>query len=181
MAEEYEDSRVIKSRKCLSCGGEITEIGANLFCTNIDCPQQIRYSLTHFASKEAMNIEGLSNKTIKLLFNKLNIRKISDIYDLKYSDFDGLEGFKDKKINNLLNAIEKSKEVNLSQFLYALGIKEVGVKTAKDLARNFKSLDNIMELELEDLLKVRDIGVVVAKSIYDYFRNDKNIQEIENL
>lgn len=182
LAEEYEDSRVIKEpEKCPSCGGEITEIGANLFCTNIDCPQQIRYSLTHFASKEAMNIEGLSNKTIKLLFNKLNIRKISDIYDLKYSDFDGLEGFKDKKINNLLNAIEKSKEVNLSQFLYALGIKEVGVKTAKDLARNFKSLDNIMELELEDLLKVRDIGVVVAKSIYDYFRNDKNIQEIENL
>lgn len=182
LAEDYENTKTIeRPNSCPSCGGEVFEIGANLFCTNIDCPQQIKDSLTHFASRDAMNIEGLSKKTIKLLFNRLNIRKISDIYDLKYEDFHNLEGFKEKKITNLLNAIEDSKKVSLSQFLYALGIKEVGVKTAKDLSRNFKNLEKIMSLEMEDLLKLRDVGEVVAKSIYDYFQNEKNVQEINNL
>ncbi len=182
LAEDYPDSKAILApSKCPSCGGIVTENGANLFCTNIDCPEQIIDSLTHFASKEAMNIEGLSDKTIRLLFDKLKIAKISDIYDLKYEDLLDLEGFKDKKIYNLLDSIEKSKKVHLPSFIFALGIDNVGVKTAKDLVRNFKNLDSIMSASLEDLTNIRDIGDVVGKSIYDYFKNEKNVAEIKNL
>lgn len=182
LAEDYKTSKdILPPTQCPSCGGEVSENGANLFCMNIDCPEQIVDSLTHFTNKEAMNIEGLSGKTIHLLYKELGIRKISDIYDLKFTDLIQLEGFKDKKANNILDSIEKSKKVNLSSFIYALGIKEVGVKTAKDLVRNFKNLDNIKAASLEDLLNIRDIGDVVAKSIYNYFRNEKNISEIENL
>lgn len=182
LAEDYPNSKtILPPTKCPSCGGDVTENGANLFCTNIDCPEQIVDSLTHFTSKEAMNIEGLSDKTIRLLFDKQKIEKISDIYEIKYEDLLNLEGFKDKKINNLLNSIEKSKKVHLSSFIFALGIDNVGVKIAKDLVRNFKNLDNIMSASLEDLTNIRDIGDIVAKSIYDYFKNERNVFEIKSL
>lgn len=182
LAEDNKNSKeILPPTKCPSCEGEISENGANLFCTNIDCPEQIMDSLTHFTNKEAMNIEGLSNKTIRLLYTKLNLRKVSDIYELRYKDLINLEGFKDKKVQNLLKSIENSKKTNLFSFIYALGIKEVGVKTSKDLVHNFKTLENIISASLQDLLNIRDIGEVTATSIYNYFRNEKNIEEIKNL
>lgn len=182
LAEDDENSKEISPPdRCPSCGGIITENGANLFCTNIDCPEQIVDSITHFTSKEAMNIEGLSDKTIQLLYDKLNLRKVSDIYELKYDDLIKLEGFKEKKVQNLLESIENSKKVGLSSFIFALGIKEVGIKTARDLVRNFKSFERIKNADLQELVNVRDIGDIVGKSIYDYFRNEKNLNEINNL
>ncbi|MDD4110270.1 MAG: NAD-dependent DNA ligase LigA [Clostridia bacterium] len=182
LAEEYPDSKeILPPTRCPSCGGTVSENGANLFCTNIDCSEQIVDSITHFTSKEAMNIEGLSDKTVKLLYDKLNLRKISDIYDLKYQDLINLEGFKEKKVQNLLESIEKSKKVGLSSFIFALGIKEVGIKTARDLVRNFKTFEKIKSLDLQELINVHDIGDIIGKSIYDYFNNEKNINEINNL
>jgi DNA ligase (NAD+) len=182
LAEDTKTAKIIDPpTHCPSCTGPLVETGANMFCTNVNCPEKISDSLTHFASKEAMNIEGLSDKTIKLLYNKLNLRKLSDIYKLRYEDLIGLEGFKRKKVENLLNAIEKSKEVSLSSFIFALGISNVGTKTAKDLSKYFKSLDRIMKADINELLEIKDIGEIVATSIYNYFRNDKNVLEIKNL
>lgn len=182
IAEDLPGSEEIKEPKtCPSCGGVVSEIGANLFCTNIDCPEQIKDSLTHFCSREAMDIDGLSEKTINQFYLELGLRKLSDIYDLTYEQLIKLDKFKDKKVENLLSSIEKSKNVSLSAFIYALGIKNVGTKTAKDLVQNFKTFDGIRNASYEDLVAIRDVGETVAQSIFDYFNNEENKEEIERL
>lgn len=182
LAQELPNSKeIIPPTTCPCCGGELSEIGANLFCTNVDCQEQIIDSITHFCSKEAMNIDGLSEKTIKLLYEKLGLRKISDIYELKYEDLLNLEKFKETKANKLIKSIENSKNVTISSFIYALGIKNVGLKTAKDLVKNFKSFEKIKLASFDELMNVRDIGDIVAESIVGYFKNEKNLREIENL
>ncbi len=182
LAQELPNSKeIIPPTTCPCCGGELSEIGANLFCTNVDCQEQIIDSITHFCSKEAMNIDGLSEKTIKLLYEKLGLRKISDIYELKYEDLLNLEKFKETKANKLIKSIENSKNVTISSFIYALGIKNVGLKTAKDLVKNFKSFEKIKFASFDELMNVRDIGDIVAESIVGYFKNEKNLREIENL
>lgn len=182
IAEDLPGSEEIEEPKtCPSCGGVVSEIGANLFCTNIDCPEQIKDSLTHFCSREAMDIDGLSEKTINQFYLELGLRKLSDIYDLTYEQLIKLDKFKDKKVENLLSSIEKSKNVSLSAFIYALGIKNVGTKTAKDLVQNFKTFDGIRNASYEDLVAIRDVGETVAQSIFDYFNNEENKEEIERL
>lgn len=182
IAEDLPGSEEIEEPKtCPCCGGVVSEIGANLFCTNIDCPEQIKDSLTHFCSREAMDIDGLSEKTINQFYLELGLRKLSDIYDLTYEQLIKLDKFKDKKVENLLSSIEKSKNVSLSAFIYALGIKNVGTKTAKDLVQNFKTFDGIRNASYEDLVAIRDVGETVAQSIFDYFNNEENKEEIERL
>lgn len=182
IAEDLPGSEEIEEPKtCPSCGGVVSEIGANLFCTNIDCPEQIKDSLTHFCSREAMDIDGLSEKTINQFYLELGLRKLSDIYDLTYEQLIKLDKFKVKKVENLLSSIEKSKNVSLSAFIYALGIKNVGTKTAKDLVQNFKTFDGIRNASYEDLVAIRDVGETVAQSIFDYFNNEENKEEIERL
>lgn len=182
IAEDLPGSEEIKEPKtCPCCGGVVSEIGANLFCTNIDCPEQIKDSLTHFCSREAMDIDGLSEKTINQFYLELGLRKLSDIYDLTYEQLIKLDKFKDKKVENLLSSIEKSKNVSLSAFIYALGIKNVGTKTAKDLVQNFKTFDGIRNASYDDLVAIRDVGEIVAQSIFDYFNNEENKEEIERL
>lgn len=182
IAEDLPGSTEIeKPKTCPCCGGIVSEIGANLFCTNIDCPEQIKDSLTHFCSREAMDIDGLSEKTIDQFYSELGLRKLSDIYDLTYEKLIKLDKFKNKKAENLLSSIEKSKNVSLSAFIYALGIKNVGTKTAKDLVQNFKTFENIRNASYEDLVAIRDVGETVAQSIFDYFNNEENKAEIERL
>ena len=182
IAEDLKDSKKIQQPLfCPSCSSSLSQIGANLFCMNVDCPEQIKDSLTHFCSKEAMNIEGLSEKTISQLYEKVNLKTISAIYDLTYDQLSKLNNFKEKKIQNLLHAIENSKNVSLSSFIYALGIKNVGLKTAKDLAIKFKTIDALFNLNLNSLLEIKDIGEIVAESIFNYFNNKENRLEIEKL
>lgn len=182
LAEDLPSSEeIIEPKACPCCGGALSEIGANLYCTNIDCSEQIKDSLTHFCSREAMDIDGLSEKTIDQFYCQLGLRKLSDIYELTYDQLLTLDKFKDKKAENLLASIEKSKNVSLSSFIFALGIKNVGTKTAKDLVQNFKSFNNIKNATYEQLVSIRDVGEIVAKSIYDYFNNEENIAEIERL
>ena len=128
-----------------------------------------------------MDIDGLSEKTINQFYLELGLRKLSDIYDLTYEQLIKLDKFKDKKVENLLSSIEKSKNVSLSAFIYALGIKNVGTKTAKDLVQNFKTFDKIRNASYEDLVAIRDVGETVAQSIFDYFNNEENKEEIERL
>lgn len=167
---------------CPYCNSELIRDGVHFFCTNtLACTPQLTSSLVHFSSKNTMNIEGLSEKTIELLFDKLGVDKVYKIYDLKYDELITLEKFKDKKVNNLLNSIEESKNVNLENFIYALGIKNVGIKTAKDLAKKYKNLDNLREATVEELLQINDVGDVVANSIFEFFNDEYSKDALDKL
>ena len=183
LAEKYDFSQEIKEPKvCPSCGHRLERRGPLLFCTNHSgCKEQVVDRLTHFASRNAMNIEGLSEKTVGQFYDKLGVRNLSDIYSIKKEDLLSLDLFKDKKADNVIKSIAKSKDVELARFLFALGIGEVGSKTAKDLASNFGSLEKIKSLSLEELSSVKDIGNVIAGNIVDFFKDEDNLKEIDKL
>ena len=183
LAEKYDFSQEIKEPKvCPSCGHRLERRGPLLFCTNHSgCKEQVVDRLTHFASRNAMNIEGLSEKTVGQFHDQLGVRNLSDIYSIKKEDLLRLDLFKDKKADNVIKSIAKSKDVELARFLFALGIGEVGSKTAKDLASNFGSLEKIKSLSLEELSSVKDIGNVIAGNIVDFFKDEDNLKEIDKL
>lgn len=183
LAEKYSDSKEITiPAVCPSCGEKLVQKGPLLFCENhLNCRDQVVDRLSHFASRDAFNIDGLSDKTCQMLYDKLNVRHLSDIFYLNKSDFLSLDKFKDKKAENLINSIEKSKNIELYRMLYAFGIPEVGVKTAKDLAKFFKDFESIKVAKFEDIIKIEDIGEVIAKNIVDYFKDEYNKREIKRL
>ena len=167
---------------CPACGSRLIRDGVHLFCENsLSCKPQLIKSIVHYAGREAMNIEGFSERTAEQLFEKLEIREISDLYNLTGQDLLGLEKFQEKKTLNLLEAIERSKDSTLDSFIYALGIPHVGKKTARDLADRFQSLDTLMQASREELLEVPDIGEIVADSIVSFFRDDKIRDSISRL
>ena len=160
-------------KKCPACGSDVILNGAHYFCENtLSCKPQMVKSIVHYACREAMNIEGFSEKTAEQLFEKLDIKSISDLYRLEKGNLLNLDKFGEKKAQNLLNAVEKSKNCDLHAFLYALGIPNVGVKTSKDLVKTFKNLDNIMKATYEELIQVQDVGDIVANSIVEFFNED---------
>ena len=183
LAEDMPNSKEITApTHCPSCGSELVENGANLFCPNSSsCPEQIIDRLTSFASREAMDIEGFSIMTAGELYEKLGVRTFDDIYKLTREDILKLENFKDKKADNLLKAIQKSRNVTLPKFIFALGIEGVGVKTAKDLSKKFGSLEKLRNASFEDILSIYNIGEVIAKNIFEYFRNEDKISELNEL
>lgn len=183
LAEKLPHSTEIQAPEfCPSCGQPLKQVGPLLFCTNHSgCREQVVDRLSHFASRNAMNIEGLSEKTAGLFYDKLGVRNLSDIYDLTAEQLLTLDGFKDKKAQNIISSIQKSKNVELNRFLYALGISEVGDKTAKDLAKHFGTLENVKSASLETLASIRDVGEIIARKIKEFFENDDNIAEIEKL
>ena len=167
---------------CPSCGEELFRDGVHLFCENtLACKPQMVKTIVHYASREAMNIAGFSEKTAEQLFEKLGIKSIADLYRIKKEELIGLEKFGDKKATNLLMALENSKDCELASFIYGLGIANVGKKTAKDLAKTFKTLANIERATFEELVSVPDIGDVVAKAIVEFFSLDKSIETINEL
>lgn len=172
---------VEKPDRCPECGELLVEKGANLFCVNSECKKRVVLSLASFASKEAMNIEGLSEATVTVLYDKLEVRRFSDLYKLQREQLLTLEGFQDKKADNILSAIEKSKNVELSSFIFALGIDGVGKKTAKDLAKRFQGTDGLAAATYDEVLAVQDIGEIIAQSIVDYFADKDNLAEIARL
>lgn len=180
--EYFADSAdVVKPAVCPECGSPTEEIGANLFCTNKECKKRVVLSLASFASKEAMNIEGFSEATAELLYDKVGVRKFSDLYALTREQLLALDGVQDKKADNLLKAIEKSKNTELARFIFALGIDGVGKKTAKDLAKKFKSLENIAAAPIEEIISVQDVGDVIADNVFRYFADGDNIAELKRL
>lgn len=183
VAEHNENSIDIeKPTHCPCCGAELIEVGANLFCPNTkNCAEQITDKLTHFCTRNAMNIEGLNEKTIQLLHLNAGVNELADLYKLEYSDFEELEGFKDKKINNILSGIQNSKNPNFANFIFSLGINGVGEKTAKDLAKRFKDLDALRNASIEELISINDIGDIMAKSIYDFFNLEFGNKVVDDL
>lgn len=166
---------------CPYCKTPVTEIGANLFCPNENCRPRVIGKLENFASKDGMNVDGFSEKTAGALYDEYGVENFSDLYSLDKAKLTSLEGFKDKKAENLLSAIERSKTVDLSNFIFALGIDGVGKKTAADLAKRLKTLDGFFAADEDQLAAIQDVGEITSKSIANYFKNDKSKAEIEKL
>ena len=167
---------------CPACGSHVIQDGVHYFCENtLSCKPQMVKSIVHFASREAMNIAGFSEKTAEQLFEKLDIKSISSLYNLKSEELLKLDKFKEKKVKNLLDAVEKSKNCELYRFIYALGIPNVGVKTAKDLVNTFKSLDGLKNATFEELVLVPEVGDIVAKCVMEFFKEEKVINTIDEL
>lgn len=176
-----EDKEIIAPTICPSCGAVLKEVGANLFCPNYECPAQIKDRITHFVSRDAFNIDGVSEKTVEQLYNECYLRSVVDLYGLTKEQLLGLEGFKDKKADNFITELNKSKNIPLERFIYALGISNIGKKSAKDLVKHFKSLNALMNASLDELNSIFDFGDIMAQNVYDFFRDSKNLNVINQL
>lgn len=171
-----------KPTHCPACGGELTERGAHLFCMNrVSCRPQAVARLDHFAGRDAMDIDGFSEKTAEQLYDQKNVRDPADLYHLTREDVLSLDGFKDKKADNLLKALEKSKDCALDAFLFAVGIPNVGRKTARDIATAFGTLEKVQEATMEQLIAIPDVGDIVAQSILEFFSFEENRVMIDRL
>ncbi len=168
---------------CPVCGAEaVREEGeAAIRCTGIECPAKLFRNLVHFVSREAMNIDGLGESIIGQLLDKKLIENIADIYTLKFEDIASLKKNGQKFAQNLVDSINKSKENDLHRLITALGIRHVGVKASKILARKYKNIDNLMEATVEELSEINDIGPIVANSIREFFLQDQTKDLIEKL
>lgn len=168
---------------CPFCGEPLTRVDAMHYCLNPHCEAKKVEQIIHFASKDAMDIEGLGEKVAEQFFNQGFIRSLTDIYDLSQyrEQIIDLDGWKEKSIDNLLAAIEKSKENSLERILFGFGIKEVGAKMAKTLSRIYLDIDAIAKLREEDILELPDCGPVLAKSLTEWFKDERNIELINQL
>ena len=163
---------------CPSCGSTVEKTDESaLRCNNPDCPQQIVRNLIHFASRNAMNIEGLGQAVVTQLAEKQLIRDIADIYYITKEDAMSLEGFKEKSANNLITAIENSKSNNLDKLVFAFGIRYIGEKAARLLCEEFKTVENLINAKVEDIIKIDGFGEIGAYSVVNYFANE-NVRNI---
>jgi len=168
--------------KCPVCGSDVVKDGAFYRCTGgLSCPAQLKRAITHFASKGAMDIEGLGGKTVDMMVDSGLIKGVSDLYFIKKEDLLKLPRFAEKSADNLLNAIEESKNRSLARFIYALGIPNVGEHVARLLAKKFGSLENLMKASKEDLLSIYEIGPEIAENVVAFFREKHNLDEIEKM
>lgn len=171
-----------KPTRCPECGAHVEERGAHIFCTNsLSCKAQITLRIAHYASRDAMDIESLSDKTAAQFIAELNISSIPELYALTHEQLVSLNRFGAKKAQNLLDALEKSKTRPLGAFLFALGIPNVGFKTAKDLAKRFGTLEAVRKATREELLAIPDVGEIVADSILKFFSDASIADQIDTL
>lgn len=179
-----EDTKEIElPTECPACGSKLIKDGAFIVCDNINCKPQLVKSISHFAQREAMNIEGLNEKTVELFVENGILNNIIDLYMLKNikDKIIDLENFGEKKFNKLMDAIEKSRECDLYQLIYGLGINGVGIKTAKDLADYYKTINKFMEAKKDELLQIKDIGEIIADNIISWLKDENNIKILKNL
>lgn len=183
IAAHTENSReIIPPSVCPACGAPVIQDGIFLKCSNVRaCANTIVSALSHFCERDAMDIEGLSDKTLELLYGLGKVKAFHDIYALKEEDFDEVEGFKDKRTGNLLAAIEKSKATTLARFLYAIGIPNIGKKSAGQLEEAFRTLEGVMNAGKEDLVALDDFGEIMAEGVLSYFADEHNREEINAL
>ena len=180
IAEHTPNSReIVPPAKCPACGAPVVNDGIFIKCSNTRaCANTIISALSHFCERDAMDIEGLSDKTLELLYGLNKVKAFHDIYALKQEDFDEVEGFKDKRTGNLLAAIEKSKTTTLARFLYAIGIPNIGKKSAGQLEEEFGTLDRVMNASKEELAALDDFGDIMADGVKAYFDDEHNKNEI---
>ena len=182
LPSDIETHEIEKPKTCPYCGSHLYQDGVHIFCPNtLSCVPQLVSRLTHFASRDAMDIEGFSEKTIEKLMGTVGLKEIPDVYKLRYEDIIKIEGFKEKRTNNLLNAIENSKNPHLSNFIYALGIPNVGIKTSRDLANHFKSFDKLRNSKEDELISIGDIGSITAKEIVEFFHDERIVNSVNEL
>lgn len=171
-----------KPAACPGCGSSLSEIGPNLFCLNSrGCKPQVVAGITHFASRNAMDIATLSDKTVELLYDQCGVREPSALYALTKEELLALPGFKEKKADNLLDALKASKNCSLDVFLFAVGIPNIGRVTARDIAQHFGTLQKVREAKVEELRTIDEIGDVVAGNIVDFFTNPTTNAMIDHL
>ncbi len=170
-------------QRCPVCGSKVVreEGEVAVRCIGLDCPAQVIERIKHFASKTAMDIEGLGEKNVQLLYNHGLIKSFVDIYKLKKEDLLRLPRFAERSAQNLIDAIQRSKETTLARFVFALGILYVGEFTAKVLARHFRALEDLYYIKAEKLMEIPQIGEKIARSVEAFFNDQKNIQTIEQL
>lgn len=180
-----EEKCFVMVEKCPVCGGNVErkKDEAAHYCVNPECPAKQIEKVIHFASKGAMDIEGLGEKVVEDLYNLGFVRSCLDIYYLKNhrEELIEIDGYGKKSIDNMIEAIEKSKNNSLERLLFALGIDEVGAKTSKILAKRYENLEALMNAEKQELLMIKDIGEVMAESIYNFFKSEANLNAINEL
>lgn len=169
--------------KCPVCGALVVtdESGIAVRCPNRMCEAQIFRKIVHFASKDAMDIEGLGPAIVQQLIDSLLLKDVADLYTLTQEQLTQLEGFAEVSAKNTVNAIEKSKSAGLDRVIFALGIRNIGQKAAKLLAKHFKSIDNLIAASADEIVEINDFGEISAKSVVDYFADDTNIELVEKL
>ncbi len=170
-------------KTCPVCGAKaVREEGeAVLRCTGIECPAKLLRNIIHFVSKEGMDIDGLGENIVEQLVEKKLIENIADIYTLKLEDIASLKKNGQKFAKNLIDAIENSKKQDLYKLITALGIRHVGTKSAKTIAKHYRTIDNLMNATIEELSQIEDVGQITAKSIYEFFKQDQTIDLIKKL
>jgi DNA ligase (NAD+) len=181
--EEASRTRIQIPDQCPVCGGEVvmSEDRKQARCTNVNCPARLRESVTHYASREAMDIDGLGQKRTEQLIDAGLIERLSDIYDITKDDLVSLERFADKSAQNLIDEIEHSKDQTLDRFIYAIGIPLVGQHVSQILARNYETVEDLMEASEDGLEAIGDVGPEVAHSIVSFFENEQNRKVIEEI
>ncbi len=173
---------VEKPETCPACGAQLQERGAHLFCPNRDgCKPQMVMRLSHFASRDAMDIDTFSEKTAAQLVDAGLVQEADQLYALKKEQLCALERFGEKKAEKLLAAIEKSKDCALAAFIYAVGIPNIGIKTARDLAERYSSIDALRQAPREALVQMDDVGEIVADSIAGFFEDENNLRLVSAL
>jgi len=182
VSEENDGEEIVYPENCPACGFPLEQRGAHLFCNNkLGCEPQIVARITHFASRDAMDIETFSVKTATQLQSELQVREPADLYTLQFDDLVSLERFGERKASNLLQAIEDSKTRDLASFLYALGIPNTGKTTTRMLAEHYRDLDKIMNATAEELVELPDVGMIVAESIVEFFADPFMRASIEKM
>ncbi|WP_379135418.1 NAD-dependent DNA ligase LigA [Paenibacillus sp. sgz500958] len=182
VTEENDGGEIIFPEQCPACGFPLEMRGAHLFCNNkLDCKPQIISRITHFASRDAMDIETFSEKTAGQLHEELSVREPADLYELTFEQLVTLERFGEKKASNLIQALEQSKGRDLASFLYALGIPNTGKATTRMLADHFRSLEAVMKADVEELTGLPDVGGIVAESIVGFFSDPFVVTSIQRM
>ena len=176
-----EEKEILPPSKCPVCSGEVFKEGAYLKCINLSCPAKLKRAIKHFASKRAMDIEGLGTKLIEQIVDRGLVKDLADIYYIKRHQWAALERMAEKSAENIINAIEKSKRVPLARFLYALGIPLIGEHGAKLLAKHFGSVEKLYDVRIDQLQRIEGIGPEMAESVVKFFREERNRKVIEKL
>lgn len=178
-----DEKNISVPKRCLICGSNIEKISGEVAyrCVNKNCYAVNLRKLIHWASKGAMDIEGLGKKVVEQLVKEGLVGDISDFYTLSIDDLRSLERFADKSAENLIKAIKDKKEVDLERFIYGLGIRHVGEESAIELAKKFGSLDRIKKISVEEIESIYDFGGIMASSIYHWFHNSKNLELLKKL
>ncbi len=179
---EAPETDILPPETCPACGGALTHRGAHIFCLNRQtCRPQAIARMAHFASRQGMDIEAFSEKTAELFYDHLGVRSAADLYALDKASMIALKGFGARKADKLLSELEKSKSCELDSFLFAIGIPNIGKKTARDLMTHFGTLDALMTAGEEELVSLDDVGGVVAASITEYFADQENREFVSRL